>query len=197
MSLFLITHLQKEAVEKAFFMNKHILIDRLTANIAVLMTGNKKFFARSIDSRSFRELIEATGVAIPEIRVETTNELEVNIFDKRFDAAYRIEKWLGNDYPTIIYHHGNNERPFDYRKGAKNTFFNIFIKERDAFQGNLIVVRAPFHHCLLKTYQNRMVDLENFMSMLAVSVALNEAIISSIRKKSSQKIITSGISLGG
>ena len=46
------------------------------------------------------------------------------------DPAFRVEKWFGADYPSVIYHHGNNERPFDYRKRAKNSFMNIFVKER-------------------------------------------------------------------
>ncbi|HDP99832.1 MAG TPA: hypothetical protein ENN22_11705 [bacterium] len=178
-------------------MNKHIFFDRLTVFIAALVTGRKKFFAQSIDSRGFEELIESAKVEIPAIDGETTNEVEAIIGESRLAAAYRVEQWLGTDFPTIIYHHGNNERPFDYRAGAKNTFFNIFVKHREAFRANLMVVRAPFHDGSLKRYQNQMTELENFMIMLAVSVKMNEAIIRRLREKGAKRTITSGISLGG
>lgn len=177
--------------------NKHILIDRLTAQVAVLATGKRKFFAHSIESKGFQELIESAKVNIPAIDAESTIEVQAIMGEHRLAAAYRVEKWLGTDSPTIIYHHGNNERPFDYRSGAKNTFFNIFVKQREAFRANLIVVRAPFHDGSLKRYQNLMTELENFMVMLAVSVQLNEAIIRRLREKGAKRIITSGISLGG
>jgi len=178
-------------------MNKHIFVDRLTMFIAALATGKKKFFAQSIDSRGFEELIESAKVDIPAIDAETTTEVEATIEAHRLTAAYRVEQWLGYKVPTIIYHHGNNERPFDYRAGAKNTFFNIFVRQREDFRANLIVVRAPFHDGSLKRYQNLMTDLENFMVMLAVSAKLNEAIIRRLREKGTERIITSGISLGG
>lgn len=177
--------------------NKHIFVDRLTVFIAALTTGKRKFFAHGIDSRGFEELIESAKVEIPAIDGETINEVEAIIGENRLAAAYRVEQWLGTDFPTIIYHHGNNERPFDYRAGAKNTFFNIFVKHREAFRANLMVVRAPFHDGSLKRYQLLMTELENFMMMIAVSVKLNEAIIRRLREKGAERIITSGISLGG
>lgn len=108
-----------------------------------------------------------------------------------------MAKWIGYDYPTIIYHHGNNERPFDFNRSAKNTFANIFIKTKEDIKANLIVVRAPFHNNSLKVYQEKMTELKNFTAMIAVSVKLNEEIISVLRKKNNVSIITSGISLGG
>lgn len=53
-------------------MNKHILIDRLTAQVAALATGKRKFFAHSIESKGFQELIESAKVNIPAIDAEST-----------------------------------------------------------------------------------------------------------------------------
>lgn len=132
-------------------MNKHILIDNLTANIGALVSGSKKFFAASTGSLSFEELIRSTELSVPEINSEGTYEIRAaNKVAGDLDPAFRVEKWIGDDYPTIIYHHGNNERPFDYRNRAKNSFMNIFVKNRDKFEANLIVVRAPFHNGNLK-----------------------------------------------
>ena len=178
-------------------MKKHILIDNLTANIGSLISGRKKFFAGSTDSQSFEELIRATELSVPEINSEGTFEVRATTPAGNLDPAFRIEKWLGDDYPSIIYHHGNNERPFDYRKTAKNSFMNIFVKAKDKFEANLIAVRAPFHNGSLKEYQKKLLHLTNFMAMISASVKLNESIISSLRMKSNAPIITCGISLGG
>ena len=176
-------------------MNKHIFVDKLTARIGSLVAGNKKFFSRSIESESFETLINSITVSIPEISGEGTIELSADSSEGQVAVAFRIEKWMGPDYPTLIYHHGNNERPFDYRKGAKNTFLGIFVKEKDAFNTNLIVVRAPYHDCPLKEYQEKMTELKKFMNMIATSVKVNEALIQSLPE--GQPVMTCGISLGG
>jgi len=179
-------------------MNKHIFFDNLTANIGSLISGRQKFFAESTDSLTFEELIRSTEVSVPEINSEGTYEiLATSKIVRELDPAFRVEKWIGIDHPSIIYHHGNNERPFDYRKRAKNSFMNIFVKDRDKFNENLIVVRAPFHDGSLKEYQEKMMHLENFMAMIPASVKLNESIIAVLRNKSNAPVITCGISLGG
>lgn len=176
-------------------MNKHNFADQLTAYIGSLIAGKKKFFSRCIDSEPFEELVNSVKVDIPEISGEGTFELEANTSDGPVDVAFRIEKWMGTEYPTLIYHHGNNERPFDYKKGAKNTFLNIFVKDREAFNINLIVVRAPYHDCSLKEYQENMTELKKFMNMIATSVKVNEALIRALPE--AQPLLTCGISLGG
>ena len=177
--------------------NQHIFFDNLTSNIGSLISGKRKFFAGSTDSQSFGELISSIELTVPDINSERTFEIRATTPAGDLDPAFRVEKWLGYDYPYIIYHHGNNERPFDYRKRAKNSFMNIFVKSRDKFDANLIAVRAPFHNGALKEYQEKMLHLGNFMAMISVSVKLNESIISSLRLKSIDPIITCGISLGG
>ncbi|TVR70665.1 MAG: hypothetical protein EA408_10650 [Marinilabiliales bacterium] len=179
-------------------MNKHILIDNLTANIGALVSGSKKFFTESTDSLSFEELIRSTELTVPAINSEGTYEIRATRrIAGELDPAFRVEKWLGIDHPSIIYHHGNNERPFDYRKRAKNSFMDIFVKARDRFDANLIAVRAPFHNGSLKQYQQKMLHLVNFMAMISASVKLNESIIEKLREISNAPVITCGISLGG
>lgn len=178
-------------------MNKHIVIDNLTADIAALISSNKKFFSRSIESKTFPDLVKSVRITIPDIPGEGTFNVDASIIDTTLDPAFRVEKWIGPGHPTVIYHHGNNERPFDYRKGAKNTFLNIFVKEIDSFNANLIVARAPYHNMPIREYQEKMLYLNNFMTMLSASVKLNEAIVQQLKEKSSAPVITSGISLGG
>lgn len=178
-------------------MNRHIFFDNLTATIGTLATGKKKFFSQSLKTQPFSELIKKTKIKFPETIQEGTYELKAETPIGILDPAFKIAKWNGNEFPTIIYHHGNNERPFDFRKSAKNTFYQIFVNTKEEIQANLIVVRAPFHNSSLKEYQQKMTDLQNFAAMIATSVKLNEALISELCNKGCNKILTSGISLGG
>lgn len=178
-------------------MNKHIFFDNLTASVGALIAGKKKFFAKSIQSPTLEEQVAGVNLAIPLITGEGIFEVEANTLVGDPDPAFRVAQWKGNGYPTIIYHHGNNERPFDFKKDAKNTFNNIFLNGTEKFEANIIVVRAPFHNCSLKQYQERMTELSYFTAMIATSVKLNEEIIQQVKKVSSKPIITSGISLGG
>lgn len=178
-------------------MNKHIFIDKLTASIGALVAGKKKFFAKSLNSPSFEEHLKNIKIEIPAINGEGIHELEATTLVGKLNPALRVAKWYGKDFPTIIYHHGNNEDPFNYGKTSKNTFANIFIKTKEELTANLIVVRAPFHNNNLKIYQEKMMELKNFTAMLAVSAKVNEEIISKLDKESDAPVITCGISLGG
>ena len=178
-------------------MNKHIFIDRLTAFIGALVAGKKKFFAKSVDSLNFEECIAAIKVENTSIEGEGVYNVKAQSPVGELDPAFLIAQWRGYENPTIIYHHGNNERPFDFRKSAKNTFYNTLARQKDSIEANLIVVRAPFHNIGLTYYQEKMTDLKNFVAMIATSVRLNEVLCQHLKNKSNTTVITSGISLGG
>ena len=89
-------------------MNKHILIDNLTANIGSLISAKRKFFAGSTDSQSFVELIRSTDLTVQDINSEGIFEIKATTPAGNLDPAFRIEKWLGDDYPSIIFHHGKS-----------------------------------------------------------------------------------------
>ena len=178
-------------------MNKHIFLDRITAAVGGLLAGKKNFFANSLQSPSFEEQVAAIKLDCPSIKSEGIYEIRAKTLVGEIDPAFLVAQWKGIDYPTIIYHHGNNERPFDFTKSAKNTFYKIIAKSRDSFEANLIVVRAPFHNCRLSYYQEKMTELRNFVAMISTSVRLNEVIIQYLHAESKATVITAGISLGG
>jgi hypothetical protein len=178
-------------------MNKHVFYDLLAVHAGAWFSGKKKYFAKGIESPGFQELLSVVHLTMPDVMSEGTYELDATSPDGDVDPAFRVEKWVGAEYPTIIYHHGNNERPFDYRKTAKNSFFNIIVKEKEQFKANLINVRAPFHNDSLKSYQNKLVYLHKFMTMIAMSVKLIELIRAHINTLGNAPVIVSGISLGG
>lgn len=178
-------------------MNKHIFLDNITASIGGLILAKKKFFAQSLQSTSFEDHIAAIELDSPPIDGEGIYEIKAKTLVGELYCAFRVARWWGNDYPTIIYHHGNNERPFDFKKLAKNTFYKIFANADENIEANLIVVRAPFHNCKLSYYQEKMTELNNFVAMISTSVKLNEVLCQYLRADSKASIITAGISLGG
>lgn len=180
-------------------MNKHILIDRLVASVGRLLPDEKKFFSGDLHSPTFTELLEQLKVlSFPFPEEGAIREIETEMGEEKITAAIKLAQWEGKEAPTFIYHHGNNERPFDMRKGAKNTYPHIFLhKGKTKLNANLVVVRAPFHEYSLKDYQRKMRDLKGFMIMIAASVNVNEAIISKLRESTHGPVFTCGISLGG
>jgi len=177
-------------------MNKHILFDKLTVAIASTALGKNRFFSESIESPGYQEYLEDITLSVPSLE-EGIHEAEAKTSNETLDTAYYVAQWKGWDYPTIIYHHGNNERPFDFSRLAKNSFKNIFMDPSEPIDANLIAIRAAFHHSTLKAYQKKITHLSNFMAMLAASTQLTEALVDELRKKTDSQVIVSGISLGG
>lgn len=178
-------------------MNKHALVDRFSLAVTALITGRKKYFSANLQAHSFEEHFHRIDFRVPELMQEGEYELSVNTFSGEVYPAIKMVQWLGFDYPTIIYHHGNNERPFDFSEGAKNTFYEIFIRWPRRIPANLILVRAPYHHGKLKPFLDKMTELNHFMTMLAVSVRITEWIIRQFRRRSQANILVTGLSLGG
>jgi predicted esterase YcpF (UPF0227 family) len=177
-------------------MNKHKLFDRLTAAIASRALGKNRFFSQSIESPGYKAFLEEITLSVSSLE-EGIHEAEAKTSNETLNPAYYVAQWKGTVYPTIIYHHGNNERPFDLSRYAKNSFRTIFMDQKDPIDANLIAIRAPFHHSTLKAYQKKITHLSNFVAMLAASTKLIDALVDELRKKTDSRILVSGISLGG
>ena len=175
-------------------MNKHILFDKLTATIASAFVG--KFFSESIESPGYKEFLEDTTLSVSSLE-QGIHETEADTPVGKMDPAYYVAQWKGKAYPTIIYHHGNNERPFDFSRFAKNSFKNILMDSKKPIDANLIAIRAPFHNASLKEYQKKIKHLSNFVGIPSVSVKLVEEIIHRLKEQGSAPVLVSGISLGG
>lgn len=178
-------------------MNRHTFLDVLSIEIKALIRPNGKMFCNSADSIAPSILLDSAKLEIPEINGEGTHRVEINMKSGKYYADFRVEKWLGSEFPTIIYHHGNNESPFDYDKPSKSSFYHIFVTHNTQFECNLIVIRATFHDLSYQAYQKKLEKLEHFVSMFTVSTRLIEALIQEIRKHNSERLIVSGLSLGG
>jgi hypothetical protein len=171
-------------------------LDKYSVAMTSLLIKDK-WFEKSLSSKHLIDrCLEIPVVKVDKLK-EEVKETNTYVNGVAFDAAYAVVKWLGYDFPTIIYHHGNNERPFDYRMSSKNTFKSVLYSEREKIQANLITIRAPFHQESLKTFTSKMKHLELFTGMLAVSTNLIEGLVSHLKAHSCPRVMVTGLSLGG
>lgn len=177
-------------------MNKNILYDRLTAIAGAILAGRNKFFSKSVQSGSFADYIPDIEMETPSLE-EGISHLTASTPEGELDAAFYVQQLKGKEYPTVIYHHGSAEKPFDFRWFAKNTFRSVFLDAEEPPEANIIALRAPFHGDSLRGYKDKMCYLSNFVAMLSVSVVLTQKLISALRRKDYGPVAVSGISLGG
>jgi len=177
-------------------MNIHSFLDHYTVLLGALLAGRRKFFDRGVESPDFADLLATTTLRLLEIGGEGIYEVAAGTVAGTLDPAFYVTQWLGPEHPTLIYHHGNNERPFDFGRFSKNSFKNVVLDHRQDFSANLIALRAPFHRSL-RTYMEQMTELRNFAAMLAVSVKLAEALVQWSRAQGSPRVLLTGVSLGG
>jgi len=176
-------------------LNGHIVADTLPVYLASLVFRKSKLFRESLDSLSYEELLDSITLQWPQIKGEGYYEVSARTPIGELDPAFQVARWKGANYPTVIYHHGNNERPFQRRLTTKNTFHDIFLAGGEPFPANLIVVRAPFHRSF-RLYLKHMGRLSTFTTLISVSVKMIEALRQYAAEKRTGTAI-SGISLGG
>jgi hypothetical protein len=177
-------------------MNMHVLYDQMTVSMAASLARNFRFFCDSLESADLPTHVGSIRMEIPAFDGKGTFEVPAHSLAGDLDPAFRVAQWLGDSYPTVIYHHGNNERPFDFGMASKNSFKNIFMTGKPAFPANLIALRAPYHQDL-RVYMDRVRRLDQFAALLAASVRLTEGLVSALREKSGGQVIVAGASLGG
>jgi len=132
-------------------------------------------------------------------RIEGAGVYEVNAgtLVGRLTPAFWIVQWLGEEYPTILWHHGNAERPFEHRWFSHTSLKQIFLRASAPFPANLVALAAPFHRRSPIFYAEQLRDLAKFVAMLAVSTRLVEALIAYLKARTNSRVMVAGISLGG
>ncbi len=178
-------------------MNIHSLIDQVSIKSTEVLVVNNKIFSKSIESPTYTAHFKTIKLKIPEIVGEGIYEVEAETAAGALNPAFLIHQWKGEDYPTIIYHHGNLERPFNFRWYMKNTFRDIFVSYREPIEANLIALRAPFHRGSFLKYAKRMGHLTSFTAMLSVSVKLIDFLVDYLKSAGKGQVAVSGVSLGG
>jgi hypothetical protein len=177
-------------------MNAHSLLDVLSVGLAAVPTRRMKFFRDGVESPTLRELVRTVRLDVPRITGEGRYEVRADTAAGELDPAFEIVRWRGARLPTLLFHHGNNERPFDRGFFSKNTLERVIGNARDEFPANLIVLRAPFHRSIGE-YQQHVARLADFAAMLATSACLIEHLQAWSRAQGGAPVVVSGISLGG
>jgi hypothetical protein len=178
-------------------MNRHILLDNQSVAVALLTAGARRFFSESLESPSYVEHMGGMTLEWPRVVAKGPCEVTARTRTGVFDPAFYVVRWRSTHVPTIIYHHGSGEDPFDVGTLSTSTFKNIFLLGDGFEEVNLIAVRAPFHRIPAREYMHHMAHLANFTAMFATSVTLIEGLVRYLKDKGSERIIVSGISLGG
>ncbi|MBN1763525.1 MAG: hypothetical protein JW878_10730 [Methanomicrobia archaeon] len=178
-------------------MNVHAILDIITVSLSGAALRSHKFFSRSIECPSLVEHLDNTVVQLPEIAGQGKYEVGADTLVGNLDPAFYITQWKGDEYATILYHHGSNERPFDFRRGSPTTFKNIFLRTKQPIQANLIALCAPFHRTSITYYVTKLGDLANFVAMLSVSVKVIDELVLYLKQRQCPRVMVSGISLGG
>ena len=178
-------------------MNQHVFLDLFTLRMAALQAGRDRFFHHNAKSAPLAEHLKAVRFASPPDLTRGPHEMPADTLAGRVDPAFLVQQWRGNSFPTIIYHHGNQEHPFELKGSARNTFRTVLADGARDIDANLIAIRAPFHRWPTRDYLRRMGDITNFIAMLATSVNLIDQIVSACHDIGSSPVMVSGISLGG
>jgi hypothetical protein len=177
-------------------MNRHELIDAATISMSGLLLRNSRFFSQSISSAPIGDVVSGTAIDIEKIRTQGVQEVSASTPIGEFRAAYLVTQWRGPDAPTLLYHHGSGEQPFDFGRFSSNSFRRLFGTDGGP-DVNLIVLRAPFHDGSNREYIQAMDTLGNFVGMLATSATLIEALTEQVRDTGCPATLAAGISLGG
>ncbi|ELY56613.1 hypothetical protein [Natronolimnohabitans innermongolicus] len=177
-------------------MNRHELIDVATISMSRLLMPNARFFSQSIASAPIGDVVSGAAIDIEKLRTGGVQKVSASTPIGEFQAAYLVSQWRGRNAPTLLYHHGSGEQPFDFGRFSSNSFRRLFGTTSD-LEVNLIALRAPFHDRSNRRYIRAMGDLNNFVGMLATSVALIEALTDRLRATGCPAILAAGISLGG
>ena len=175
-------------------MNFHSLLDNLTIRTAALTKF--RYFSASLDSPTFAEHLQGIELDLPRIQGEGFYEVPGYSLVGDIDPAFHVAQWRGSEFPTLIYHHGINELPFDNGSALKNSFRNILLSKKEDIPYNLIAIRAAFHRSR-KDYNQACVHLSNWIAMLAASTALLDSLVRSAHERLSSPIAVAGVSLGG
>ncbi|MDS0222279.1 alpha/beta hydrolase [Haloarcula sp. S1AR25-5A] len=172
----------------------HAIVDRATVRLGSLLVGDDGFFARSVDSPGFDEMLQSVSVSVPSLTGEGIHKLSAEMPVGTLDVGIKVAQWVGTDYPTVVYHHGNDERPFSSSRFTPNTFRDILVDHADQLEANIVGLRAPFHDGMTRDYARKMGDLANFVAMLATSVRTVDGILD---QRAEGPVIVAGVSLGG
>ncbi|MFW5963827.1 MAG: hypothetical protein ACOCQM_03095, partial [Natronomonas sp.] len=108
-------------------MNYHELADVATVRLGALLARDVRFFSRSVEAPPLVDVASNVEVAVDDITSAGQRAVAVGTPLGTFEAAYMPWQWRGPAFPTLIYHHGSGERPFDFGRFSSNSVRRLFL----------------------------------------------------------------------
>jgi pimeloyl-ACP methyl ester carboxylesterase len=171
-------------------MTLHATLDRATIALSRRFFRRHRYFRDSIDSASLPAHLAGVRLTFPQLAGEQLYPIVAETLVGRLEAGVRVARWSGDRAPTLIYHHGTAESPFD---GS----FQALVGGRHQPPGaNLVVVRAPFGGSF-REFVGGIAELQRYAAMLMVSVAVIDALVAHCRERGVARVVVAGLSLGG
>ena len=165
----------------------HILGDKLF--LLLINWLGTPFFSGSMETATFEEHMDNTHVSLPRLSGSDLQPVPIQSLAGEITAGVRVVVWTGATAPTIIFHQGGGEIPFDqtisaaYRQGPSPTV-------------NVIAVKTPFQTTQTELAES-FVHFNNYVAMIASVVQTTEALIQSQDLAASSRVLVGGYSLGG
>ena len=152
--------------------------------------GDKvKFFREGIEADALTEIPK--GIELEFSPVEEAGECNCPVRYREIEgvARYCLINWAGKKSPSVLFHHGSGEN--NYTKRIRKIF-----QIKNHHKINVIAVSIPFNRNL-KEYLYGIGSLQRFSFLIASSTQLTESLGAWLKNLGSEKIVVSGISLGG
>lgn len=178
----------------------HQTIDRMVILFSSL--GKTSYFQESVESRDFREHIRETSVQVPVITGRGLYTVSGETLAGTQETSILVRLWKGLEYPTIIYQHGNVERPFDLYPLRENLIKRIFFPDSLHLPDYNLILIQSYIDGDTEDHFRQMAHLNYFMAKLAFYCALEEKVMQSLspgkkRRKNSPGFILAGAGFGG
>lgn len=165
--------------------HRDALLDRAFLAALRLLTRRRRYFRDGVDSPPFEAHLEAVDADWPAVAGVGTGERPVETLAGPLRAAVSVRAWHGPDVPTLVWHHGGGEYPYD-------TIFEGAFPDPDTAGVNLVLVRAPGHDSRFGV-QRVGATLSRYLATLAVAVAATEHVLAVVDGRT----VVAGYSLGG
>lgn len=181
--------MNQRVVPVPFLEQHHQFIDSIGVQMGSMLTP--KLFRAGIQTPPFDEHLDAVNPRMSSLALSPgTRSIEFDTRNDTVQAGYQVATPIVSDRPTVLFHHGIGEDPYDA------SFRRIFQPEQSEIDANLIAVEAPFHRSF-ESFTRGTESLGNVLTMQAVSVSLLEALRERIHNQVGTPVLVSGISLGG
>jgi hypothetical protein len=111
-------------------MNVRSLLDVLSIALTVLPTERAKFVRDGLESPSLPDLTGSIQLDVPTISGARRYEVPARFGTAPLDPAVEVAQWRGAGFPTLLFHHGSNERPFDRSAPDRKSFTRVVWEAR-------------------------------------------------------------------